>query len=134
MSGRERPRLPLTLLGERFAVCRLDASAAIPPWALAPCALSSISRSADELSILIDEPLVPRDVRAERGYRALRVRGPLPFHLIGIFASMTQPLADAGLSIFALSTYDTDYVLVKEHDLAAAIEVLERAGHTIDRS
>ena len=74
---------------------------------------------------------VPADARCERDYRAIRVRGTLPTTLVGILLSIAEPLADAGLSIFAISTYDTDYVLVKERDLAVALEALRGAGHEI---
>ena len=73
---------------------------------------------------------VPSEVKCERDYRALRVRGPLPLNLIGILAAIADPLAQAGLSIFAISTFDTDYVLVKGRDLEAAVAALKRAGHT----
>jgi hypothetical protein len=74
---------------------------------------------------------VPAGVPCERDYRAVRVRGPLPLDLIGIVAAIADPLAEAGLSIFAISTYDTDYVLVKARDLEEAVRVLRRAGHRI---
>jgi hypothetical protein len=77
--------------------------------------------------------MVPADVTCVRDYRALRVRGPLPLNLIGILAAIADPLADAGLSIFAISTYDTDYVLVKAQDLETALGVLKRAGHQVER-
>ena len=70
-------------------------------------------------------------MQSEGNYRALRVRGTLPMNLIGILAAIADPLADAGLSIFAISTFDTDYVLVKAGDLAPALAALEWAGHTI---
>jgi hypothetical protein len=76
---------------------------------------------------------VPSDIRCEREYRALRVNGPLPLNLIGILASIAEPLAEAGLSIFAISTFDTDYVLVKGGDLEAAVAALEHAGHRVSR-
>lgn len=125
-----RASLPLELLPLRLAVCRLAPDAAMPPWA-AGSALSCVTRTRSELSVLAEERLVPRDVRAEREYRAFVVNGPLPFDLVGVLASMTAPLADAGVSVFALSTYDTDYVLVKEHDVTRAADVLRAAGHTI---
>ena len=96
--------------------------------------LSCVTRTPEELSVLTTEAHVPPHARAERGYRALKVHGQLPFDLIGVFASLAQPLAEAGLSIFALSTYDTDYILVKAQDLAAAVSVLRAAGHVIDES
>lgn len=76
---------------------------------------------------------MPPDVRCESGYRALRVRGPLPLNLIGILAAIADPQAEAGLSIFAISTFDTDYVLVKARDLDVAVTTLERAGHQVHR-
>ena len=121
----------LELLPETFAVCRLAPGAPIPQWALAPGSFTTISRTPDELSVTIAQEMVPREVRAERGYRAFKVRGPLAPELIGILLAIAQPLADAGLSIFAVSTYDTDYVLVKALSLAEAIDALRRAGHTV---
>jgi hypothetical protein len=76
---------------------------------------------------------VPAGVPCERDYRAVRVRGPLPLDLIGIVAAIADPLAEAGLSIFAISTYDTDYVLVKARELEEALRVLRLAGHRITR-
>jgi hypothetical protein len=75
--------------------------------------------------------MVPAAISCEREYRAFRVRGPLPLNLVGILASIAQPLAAAGVSIFAISTYDTDYVLVRARDLEAAGGALERAGHQV---
>ena len=132
-SRRERPRLPLELLPDTLAICRLDAGAALPRWADGPGAFLTVSRTADELSITGVQRLVPADARCEREYRAFRVRGPLPLDLIGILASIADPLAEAGLGIFAISTFDTDYVLVKSRDLPVALEALERAGHRVTR-
>ena len=129
----QRPRLPLELLADTLAVCRLAADAPVPPWAAAPGRFVTISRTADELSVTAPEANVPPDVQCEREYRALRVKGPLPLNLIGILASIAEPLAEAGLSIFAISTFDTDYVLVKARDLEAAVATLEHAGHHVSR-
>jgi hypothetical protein len=125
------PRLPLEVLPDTLAICRLPAGAALPAWAAAPAAFVTVSRTAEELSITAVQHLVPVDVRCERDYRALRVRGTLPPDLIGILLSIAEPLAKAGLSIFAISTYDTDYVLVKARDLPAALEALRAAGHDV---
>jgi hypothetical protein len=128
-----RPSLPLELQPDTLAICRLAADAGLPAWALAPGGFVTISRTADELSLTVPEARAPADVRCERGYRAFRVRGPLPLDLIGILAAIADPLAEAGLSIFAISTFDTDYVLVKAGDLEAAVAALERAGHRVSR-
>lgn len=122
--------MELRLLSGPLAVCRLPADAPVPTWASAGV-LVSITRTADELSIVCAEDGVPDGVRTERGWRALRVAGPLDFALTGVLAALTVPLAEAGVSIFALSTYDTDYLLVHENDLPQAILALERAGHTV---
>lgn len=132
-SPRQRPHLPLELLPDTLAICRLDAGTALPSWAAGPSAFLTVSRTAEELSITTVQRTLPADAKCERDYRAFRVRGPLPLDLIGILAAIADPLADAGLSIFAISTYDTDYVLVKLRDLPTAIEALERAGHRVTR-
>jgi hypothetical protein len=132
-SPRERPHLPLELLPDTLAVCRLNAGAPLPRWAGGPSSFLTVSRTAEELSITAVQRVVPADAKCERDYRAFRVRGPLPLDLVGILASIADPLARAGLSIFAISTYDTDYVLVKSADLPAALEALERAGHRVTR-
>ena len=107
----------------RLAVCRLDSQAAVPDWALGDN-FFSITRTIDELSIVCSEAGVPEGVLCERGWACLKVEGPLDFSLTGVLASLTQPLAEAGISIFAVSTYDTDYLLVKVGDLERAVAVL----------
>jgi hypothetical protein len=123
--------LPLELLPDTLAICRLPPDAAIPDWASNSGSFLTISRTADELSITTLQSAVPPAVASERDYRALRVRGTLPPHLVGILLSMAEPLARAGLGIFAISTFDTDYVLVKARDLPAALEALRAAGHDV---
>lgn len=126
-----RPGLPLELLPDTLAVCRLAPDAAVPSWAAVTGGFVTISRTPEELSITTSQANVPSGVKCERDYRALRVRGPLPLDLIGILAAIADPLAAAGLSIFAISTFETDYVLVKARDLEAATAALKRAGHHI---
>lgn len=125
-------RLPLDLLPDTLAICRLPPDAALPVWASISVPFLTISRTAEELSVTTVERVVPPAVRCERGYRALRVRGTLPPDLIGILVSIAEPLARAGLGIFAISTYDTDYVLVRANDLPAALEALRKAGHQVN--
>jgi hypothetical protein len=128
-----RPRLPLELLPDTLAICRLEPGAPVPSWAAEPSPFLTLSRTAEELSITTLQGSVPVGVSCERDYRAVRVRGPLPLNLVGILAAIADPLAAAGLSIFAISTYDTDYVLVKARELEAALKVLRQAGHQITR-
>ncbi len=132
-STRQRPHLPLELLPDTLAICRLDTAAQVPEWTAHSHRFLTVSRTAEELSITAVQSAVPRDAGCERDYRAFRVRGPLPLNLIGVLAAIADPLAEAGLSIFAISTFDTDYVLVKSRDLQAAVEALERAGHQVKR-
>ncbi len=94
----------------------------------------SIMRTPDELSGVCEEQSVPADVPAERGRRLMRVVGPLDFSLTGVLASLAVPLAEAQVSIFVISTYNTDYLLVSESDTEKAISALEQAGHSIHRS
>jgi uncharacterized protein len=124
-----RARLPLQLVPDTLAVCRLDAKSSLPEWTSQEGSFLTISRTGEELSITTVQRAVPADARCERDYRALRVRGPLSPDLVGILLSMAEPLANAGVSIFAISTYDTDYVLVRAKDLARSVDALRRAGH-----
>jgi hypothetical protein len=108
-----------------YAVCRLPASDRVPSWALELHeGLVSITRTPDELSIVCPEEAVPPDTRVEDGFRALQVPGPIPFAQTGVLASIAAPLAAAGISIFAVSTFDTDYVLVRAADLERALASL----------
>lgn len=125
-----RLALRLEVLPGRFAVARLPSDAPAPAWA-AGDGLHSITRTAQELSIVCPERTVPEEVRSEAGFRALRVAGPLDFHLVGILLSLAQPLAEAGVSIFTLSTFDTDYIFVREEHLERALAALGGAGHEV---
>jgi len=124
-------RLRVHQLSGRFAVSRLPAREAVPTWAASDGFLS-ITRTADELSIVCADELVPPFTECLRRYVALRVEGTLAPELVGVLVSLAGPLADAGIPILAIGTYDTDYVLVREADLEAAIGALRRAGHEVD--
>ncbi len=118
-------RRTLEILARQLAVVRLPAGAALPAWfaqAIGP--MVSMTRTADETSLICDAAVVPPDAHAERGWRAMKVRGPLAFSLTGLLAGILVPLAAARISVFALSTYDTDYILVRTADLPAAINAL----------
>jgi hypothetical protein len=125
-----KPHLTLSLLSDSYAICRLPASAALPGWALIG-PFYAVTRTREELSIVCHEHVVPPGVTCARGWRGLMVAGPLEFGLTGVLANLAVPLAEAGVSIFAISTYDTDYLLVREHQLVTALDALRRAGHTI---
>lgn len=121
--------LRLSTLPGILAVARLGAGDAVPDWARGD--FLSITRTADELSIVCDDAAVPSGVQAERGWRALKLHGPIPFELVGIASALVAPLAEARISVFVLSTFDTDYVLVKGERLDDAAEALRRAGHDV---
>lgn len=120
----------LTLIPDHLAVCRLPADAPVPVWVQSE-ELYAIVRTPEELSIVCNEDAVKPNITAERGWRALKVQGPLDFSQIGVLASLATPLAEAGVSIFVISTFETDYVLVKEGSLDQALQALRQAGSII---
>lgn len=122
--------LTMKLLKEQYGVCRLDKTALIPEWAQ-NSDFFSITRTSDELSIVCIDDNIPVHVKCEKDWRVLKVQGPLDFSLIGILASISAVLAQKGISIFAISTYDTDYILVKNKDIDDAIESLIKEGYEV---
>ena len=122
--------LTLSVVPGTYAVCRLEKRAAVPRWALRG-GFFSVTRTADELSIVCEQGLAPLGVLCEMDWACLKVHGPLPFEATGVLTSLAAPMAEAGISIFALSTYDTDYLMVKTAGLEMAIDTLTRAGHTV---
>jgi len=111
-------------------VCRLSSDAPIPSW-VTDKEFFSITRTADELSLVCSQDCVPEGIQSEREWRCLRVAGTMPFSTVGVVAGLSRPLADAGIGIFLVSTFDTDYLLAKEADWARALEVLRRQGYAI---
>lgn len=111
-----------------YAVLRFAPDAVVPPGVLVP-PFHSVTRTPAELSVVCPEKAVPEGAKAERGWAILALEGPFPFELTGILASILVPLAKAGVGIFALSTFDTDYVLVKRDRLEDALTALGAAGH-----
>jgi hypothetical protein len=122
--------LTLTILSGPLAICRLNADDAVPDWAMIG-EFVSITHTNDELSIVCAEAHVPSDVKADREWRALKVEGPLDLALTGVLASLTTPLAEAKINLFAISTFDTDYLLVTGYNLTRACDVLRQAGHVV---
>jgi uncharacterized protein len=124
------PVLDLTVLEEDLSICRLDAGAEVPAWATRTT-FFSVTRTQDELSVVCPEEFVPEDAYRERGWRALKLGGPLDLSMIGILASVAAPLAEVGASIFTVSTFDTDYVLVRGTQLDLAVDTLRENGHRV---
>ena len=126
-------QLTLSILPDTYAVCSLPADVPLPAWG-ATGPFVSITRTRDELSIVCPHRNVPDGIRVEIGWRCLKVEGPFDLeNTIGVLAALAVPLAAANISIFVVSTYDTDHLLLKETRLAEAIEVLTQAGHQVRR-
>ena len=123
--------MKLVLLPDELAVCELDACLDLPTWCDGE--LVCLINEADHATVLCRQELVPSDVRCEKDWRAFRVHGVLEFSEVGIIADLTQALAAAGVPVFVLSTFRTDYVLVRANQVMTACQTLERAGHTIQQ-
>ena len=125
--------LELDVLPGVFAVCRLDPAAQLPSVSSSsqPADFWSVTRSVDELSVICAEDAIPAGAVAERGWRALRVAGPLDFALTGVAAALTAPLAAADVSVLPIATFDTDYLFVRAASLPRALEALAAAGHVV---
>lgn len=122
--------MTLARIPGRFAVARLPPDAAVPSWANGP--LTSITRTAGELSIVCADDAVPAGVDAVRDFAALRVLGTIDFGVVGVLATLTRALADAAVSVFSLSTFDTDYLLVRTSDYARARTALATVATFVD--
>lgn len=120
----------LHVLEGSYAICRMDPGDRAPAWATRGT-FFSITRTPAELSIVCEVAAVPAGVLCERGWRVLAVQGPLDFNLTGVVAGLTSVLAAASISVFVVSTYDTDYLLVREGGLRRGIEALGAAGHAV---
>lgn len=124
--------LALKTVPGRFAVCRLPAGTPLPAW-FRPGGFSSVSWTDDELSITCDESQVPDEVRCERDWRCLMLQGPFAFDLTGVLLQVLQPLAAASIGIFAVSTFDTDYVLVKADAFERTLHALRENGLVVNQ-
>ena len=122
--------LSLVILPQRLAICRLSPDEPIPAF-LSHSQFFSVTRTSDELSIVLPEEMVPSNWKAETGWRCLKVIGPLDFGLTGSLASLAIPLGEAGISIFVISTYNTDYLMVREENLNKATKILLKSGHVV---
>lgn len=119
------PKFTLSILPEKLAICHFDKNSPLPEWAenLSFC---SITRTKEELSIVCPQDKIPGGVLAERDWRAFKLEGDLGLMSVGVIAALAKPLAEAGISIFNVSTYETNYLLVEEKNLEKAVEVLSK--------
>ncbi len=122
--------MTLDLVPGAYAICRWPSGDSLPHWVMEGT-FFSVTRTPAELSAVCDIAAVPSGIKAEGPWSVLAVRGPLDLNMTGVLAGLATPLAAAGISIFAVSTYDTDYVLVRSHNLDRAIRTLREAGHDI---
>jgi uncharacterized protein len=125
----------LSLLPSTFAICRLDAVDAIPVWALTG-SFFTITRTEEELSIVCEQAVIDPEhgmthIKIEPGWRCLKLIGPIPFETVGVIAALTKALADQGISVSPIATYDTDYLFVKNDRVQDAIAALRAAGHVV---
>jgi uncharacterized protein len=119
----KKSRFSLSILPQKLAICQLGKNTRIPAWVEGD-RFFSVTKTDDELSIVCSENRVPKGIKAEKGWRTFKVECPLDFALTGILASLSNPLAKAGISLFAISTFDTDYLLVKSDKLEKAVKAL----------
>ena len=125
-----REKLRISLLVGQMSVCRLDGASEVPNWALQG-GFFSVTRTSEELSVVCPEGAAPEGVRCEGGWRVLKLAGPFEFSEVGVLLSVAWPLAEAGVGIFVVSTFDTDYVHVKEEQLGSAVAALRGRGHEV---
>lgn len=125
-----RHQLKFRQLAGAYAIVRLASDAPVPAWATKG-EFSSVTRTSDELSIVCPAENLPADVPSPHRWICLKLEGPFPFSQTGILLSFIEPLSDNGLPIFAVATYDTDYVLIQEESAGAAIAILKQAGHEL---
>src|SRR5215472_13455960 len=123
-------KLKFRWLNEPYAIVRLAPQAVVPQWSIRG-EFTSISRTADELSIVCPAKNLPRDVDSPHDWICLKLEGPFPFSTTGVLLSFIEPLSSKGIPIFAISTYDTDYVLIQEEFMGAALSILDEAGHEL---
>lgn len=117
-------KLILSILPEKLGICRFDENSPIPAWAQEKTNFTSITRTTNELSITLPQEKIPGGVMVEKDWRAFKLEGDVELSSVGIIASLAKPLAEAGISIFNVSTYETNYILVEEKNLVKAKKIL----------
>jgi len=123
-------QLQLSLLKDKYGICTLPNTAPIPDWALTQ-SLASITRTEKELTIVCRLEILPSQYQSDLNWRCFKIDGSFDLNQIGVISSISSPLADSGISIYVISTYDTDYFLIKEQNLEKTISVLSNSGHAI---
>jgi hypothetical protein len=121
-------QLKLHLLAETFAVNKLAQFAELPSI-FAKGEMCFMMRTVDEFTIICPDFMAPNNVQQEVGYKGIKVDGQMNLNEVGVLASLTQPLAEAGIPILAVSTFDTDYIFMMEEHIVTAVQALQKAGH-----
>ena len=125
-------QLQLSLLKDKYGICTLPNTAPIPDWALTQ-SLASITRTEKELTIVCRLEILPSQYQSDLNWRCFKIDGSFDLNQIGVISSISSTLADAGISIYVISTYDTDYFLIQEHNLEQTISTLSSSGHSITK-
>jgi|GraSoiStandDraft_54_1057290.scaffolds.fasta_scaffold626731_2 hypothetical protein len=131
--GRKPLELKFRWVEGSFAVCQLSPVAPVPDWVTQE-PFVSITRTADELSIVCRQGSIPDEVKADKGWICFKLEGPFPFSQTGVLLSFIQPLSESEVPIFAISTFNTDYVLIKQEFAGIALDALREAGHKIENT
>ena len=126
-------KLTLLVLAGRYGICRLGPDEPVPAWGLQG-EFFSVTRTTDELSIVCAEAQIPATVLCESGWRLFKIDAVMDFSLVGIVAGISAAIAGANVGIFVLSTYNTDYILVRQPDFSAAAAALRTAGYKVVES
>jgi hypothetical protein len=113
---------------EIMAICRMEPHQGVPAW-VTESSFYSVTRTENELSLVCPEQRVPRRIKSDHGWCCLKIQGPMALSETGVLASLAGPLAEAGISVFVVSTFDTDYLLIKKENLVRATRVLRQAGN-----
>ena len=125
-------QLQLSLLKDKYGICTLPNTAPIPDWALTQ-SLASITRTEKELTIVCRLEILPSQYQSGLKWRCFKIDGSFDLNQIGVISSISSPLAHAGISIYVISTYDTDYFLIQEQNLEQTISALSNSGHYITK-
>ncbi len=125
-------QLKLSLLKDKYGICTLPATTPIPDWALMQ-SLISITRTKEELTIVCRQDIIPSQCKCDLNWRCFKVDGTFDLNQTGVISSISSPLADAGISIYVISTYNTDYFMVQEDKVNQTISVLSNSGHSITK-
>lgn len=130
---RQKHQLRFRMLTGPYAIVRLGADATVPGWA-SKGEFTSITRTAEELSVVCHAENLPREVNTQHHWMCLKLEGPFPFSMTGVLLSFIEPLSTNGVPIFAISTYDTDYVLIQEEYAGSALDILRESGHELSET